>query len=252
MNDALALSCPTCAADIPAKDVELSLMIAKCASCDAVFSFADRVGHSEEEAIGLMLGEEPRLAEGATRPVPTDHKVKELDAGDRLTLTIGWFSFQTVFLAFFAVFWNGFLLVWYSIGIAGMLAGETGMVFMLLFPVLHVAAGVYVGYTAITGFVNSTTVTVDRNGIDVRHGPLPWPGNITIEAAKIDQLYVAPRVITGKNTTRTVYDIVAIGPGGAEVTVLKALEDDRAALFMERRIEQWLGIEDRQIAGQHG
>ena len=224
-------------------------MIAKCGNCDAVFSFADKVGHTEQEVISRVLGEP---APTTDRPIPTDHKVREVDSGDQLTLTMGWFSPQTLFMAFFAVFWNGFLVVWYSIGITGLLSGETEMIIMLLFPVLHVAAGFYVGYSAITGFVNSTTVTVDSAGIEVRHGPLPWPGNIRLDAEDVDQLYVAPRIITGKNTTRTVYDLKAVAKSGTELTVLKTLEDDRAALFMERRIERWLGIEDRRISGQHG
>ncbi len=250
MTSPNSIVCHTCAAPIPAKDIELSLMIAKCTSCDAVFSFADTVGHTEQEVVGRILGDDSAPAE---RVMPTDHKVKvKADTDNQLTLSMGWFSAQTLFMAMFAVFWNGFLLVWYAIGITGFLAGESGMIIMLLFPVLHVAAGFYVGYTAICGFVNSTTISVDRTGIEVVHGPLPWPGNVSLQAQDVDQLYVVPRVITGKNSTRTVYDLKAVDRGGSEITVLRTLEDDRAALFMERRIEQWLGIEDRRIAGQHG
>jgi len=241
------VQCETCSAPIPAANVELALMIAKCDQCDAVFSFAGHVRHSDQDAVNRVLGGGAAHA----RPVPTDHKVRESDTGDGLTLTMSWFSAKTIFMAFFAVFWNGFLVVWYSIGFAALAAGETETIVMLVFPVLHVVAGFYIAYAALTGFVNTTTVTVNRSGIEVRHGPLPWPGNKTLDSGEIAQLYVSPRQVSSKNASQIVYDVTAVGPDNREIVLVKGVENDNAAVFMERRIETWLGIEDRQVPGQH-
>jgi hypothetical protein len=242
-----SIQCETCGAPIPSANIELALMIAKCDQCNAVFSFAGQVGHSDQDAVNRVLGG----AQAPVRPVPSDHKVRESDTGDQLILTLRWFTPKTLFIAFFALFWNGFLVVWYTMGLAGLASGETGMIIMLLFPVLHVIAGAYLAYTAITGFVNATTVTVSRRGVDVRHGPLPWPGNKTLSTEDIAQLYVSPRQVSSKNSTQTVYDVTAVGPDNLEVVLVKGIENDNAALFMERRIETWLGIEDREVPGQH-
>ena len=242
-----SIQCESCGAAIPAANVELALMIAKCEQCDGVFSFAEQVGHSDEDAVNRVLGGAP----APVRAIPTDHKVRQDDSGDRLTLTLPWFSPKTIALAFFAVFWNGFLVVWYAIGLSSLASGETSAIIMLLFPFLHVMAGFYVGYAAITGFLNSTTVTVTRRGVEVRHGPLPWPGNKTLHTHDIEQLYVSPRQMSSNNSTQIVYDVTAIGPDNLEVVLVKGVENDNAAIFLERRIETWLGIEDRAVPGQH-
>lgn len=249
MTQVHAIHCPTCGAKVPAADVELSLLLAKCLACDEVFSFGDAVGRPDAEAVGRAAGAAPDAAPDRP-PIPLDHGVVEREEAGGLILELRWFGLQGVFLLVFALFWNGFLAVWYSIALTALLSGDGEAVMMVVFPLIHVAAGLGIGYWSIATLLNRTTIRVDRHGIAVRHGPLPWPGSREIPVPDVLQLYVEPRVVRGKNTTRTVYDLNAVLRSGS-ITLVSGIEDARSARFLEHRIEGWLGIVDRPVAGQH-
>ncbi len=243
----VALDCPSCGKSVASEDMELSLMLAKCSACDTVFSFAEQVGRSEDEVLERVGTDVPAL-----RPAtPVDHRVRETVTATGLTLELSWFQPQTLFLAGFALFWNGFLVVWYSMAFAGLASGEVASVAMLVFPLLHVAVGIGVGYTAVAGFVNKTVVDVGARVLTVRHGPLPWPGNTEVRSHDLDQLFLGMRVERGKNSSRTVYDLKALLKSGRELVVCKGLTDARSARYLEHRVEGWLGLEDRPVAGEH-
>jgi len=241
------ISCPSCATPVPAEDLELSMMLAKCSACDTVFSFAEEVGRTEGDSLRGALGARP-----AHRPgTPTDHPVKEHEDGDGLVLSWRWFSPRHLFLGFFALFWNGFLVVWYTIGISAVAAGDDSAVMMLCFPGIHVLVGLGVGYMAITGVVNSTTVRITQGRLAVEHHPLPWPGAKELHTDSIAQLFVKQRIKRGKNGTTVTYEVLARDRSHGEVTLMKGIAQEQAARYLEHRIEQWLGIEDQAVAGEH-
>ncbi len=249
------LACLECDSPISAENMELSLMIAKCPSCDSVFSFADEVGHSEGEVLARATAGVPAAtAPDPSRPLtPRDHKVRELDGpgGSGLLLEVPWFAWHYVPLALFALMWNGFLVVWYTIAFGAVAAGESAAAVMLCFPVLHLAVGIGVGYTALAGFLNKTVVSVSGTGIAVTHGPLPWRGNVKVPASGLSQLFVQTRVVRSKNSSRTVYDLHAELGSGEQVTLCRAMADLASARYLEHRVEGWLGIEDRAVPGEH-
>ena len=262
------LTCPSCGASpIPADDVELSLMIAKCSQCDTVFSFAETVGHDELEVFDRALGVPPTpsgaapgigsgvgsgVEHRAGRPLtPKKHRVQEAETPTGLSLEMRWFSAQHVALGFFALFWNGFLLVWYAIALSSFAAGDSEAAMGLCFPVIHVAVGIGVGYGALAGFVNRTLVEVRTGHISVTHGPLWWPGAVELDANDVEQLYVETRVIRGKNSSRTVYDLKARLRDGSSTDLCKGVSELSSARYLEHRVEGWLGIEDQPVAGEH-
>ena len=51
-----------------------------------------------------------------------------------------WFGPQVIFMTLFAVAWDVFLVFWYS------MAGGSGNLMMLLFPLIHVAVGIGITY----------------------------------------------------------------------------------------------------------
>ena len=244
-------------------------MLAKCRSCDAVFSIAEDVGRSEDQVLERALGDFPvpqgeapagggkadapalPARDPSRPPTPTDHGVQEVAGTDGLTLDVRWFGPQYLFMLVFAAFWNGFLVVWYSIVLGGLANGDAGMAVMGLFPILHVAVGVGIGYSALAGLFNRTRVSVDRKGLSVRHGPLPWPGNVEVDSAQVDQLFLKSRIVRNKNSSSTVYDLKVLDKQGRETTLYKGARDDRAARYLEHRIEGWLGLVDRPVAGEH-
>jgi hypothetical protein len=115
--------------------------------------------------------------------------------------------------------WMGFL----PVALAG---GELGVYWFLAF------------------LLNRTTLRADDRGLDVRHGPLPWPGSRYLPRDQILQLYV-----TMHRTRRNInYRLMAMLPFHNAV-LLRHVRTPEEALYFERALEKRLGIEDQPVPG---
>ena len=205
-------------------------------------------------AIRPRAGKPPKITESAQR------------------ITWRWFNpVLGVFLAFFSVFWNGFLVVWYSIvlqmfhraapgvdsgyGASSELSAETlshGTAWVFAtFPLLHVAVGLGMIYYTITLFVNQTEVSVENGELEVRHGPLPWRGNCKLSRTTIAQLYVARRLSTSRrNGTTESFDLMVLDPEHIITPLIKNLPSLEHAKYVEQWVEQKLGIRNQSVEGE--
>lgn len=98
-----------------------------------------------------------------------------------------------------------------------------------------------------------TRIQVADGLILVAHGPLPWRGNHTILADDIAQLFVARSRRQGKwseNQMRDSFDVRAVLANERSIDLVRGLDDLEAARAIERRIESFLGIEDRPVVGE--
>ena len=111
-----------------------------------------------------------------------DKKLEVYQDRDRLEITLKWFTPIALFLLFFTVIWNAFLVFWYSMAISG------GAWIMVLFPILHVAVGVYLTYYTLCLFFNKTFIDISGDYLTIRHTPIPWwKGNRRIPVNAIEQ-----------------------------------------------------------------
>jgi hypothetical protein len=269
------LNCKACGAQIRAEDMNLDHLVARCRHCHAVFGFreqleADQAQPSDPSAPVAAPGgyvQGPRARPGyvpavgrrrAEVPLPKGLSVqREEPAGigfgeaagrGKLVILRRWFSPKYVFLLFFCVVWDGFLLFWYSIVFSQ--GGEGPAVIMGLFPLLHVAVGVGLTYSTLAGFLNTTTLTVEDDLLRVRHRPVPWIGNRDLRVADLKQLYVREHVSRSRNGTSTTYRVHAVLDGGNDLKLLSGLEDASQALYVEQQIERHLGIVDEAVGGE--
>ena len=232
----MQLHCKACGKQILADDINIKLAIAKCQACHAVFNFADEVG-----------------GEAETKPEVAMPKRFQVDAwGPELTITHRWYSHAVWFLLFFCIFWDGFLVVWYSFGVGMIAKGEgDGMAWlMLLFPILHVAVGVGLTYLVICTFLNKTLIRVSSGELSVRHGPVPFPGNKTVLAADLKQLFCTQKVHRGKHGCRYSYNVELLKRDGSKLKLVTSLEELDQALFIEQQIEKHLEIADERVPGE--
>ncbi len=227
----MKLSCPECGAQIPADNINLDRMVAKCGECNAVFGFGDQFGASDQRSVARL-------------PVPRPANVQIEQDGAELRFTRQWFSPAMAFLALFAIFWNGFMAVWFGIAIMSRLWP------MALFGTLHGAIGLFVAYYALAGFLNSTMIRVGMGEIEVTHGPLPWFGNRRLETAAIAQLYVKEVLRNRRNSTSLTHEVHVARRDGGHVTLLSGLESSEQALYLEQEIERSLGIKDLAVRGE--
>jgi hypothetical protein len=225
----MGLSCAPCGAAIPAEAVDRARSLARCAYCGSVADLARRRGPA---------GEEFPFVERAEVPLPPGFSVER--RGEGLEIVRSWRSWKYVPIGIFALFWN--LVMLFMVGVSGG-AG-------CLFGGAHILVGVAMGYWALAGLLNRTEVRVEPGSVEVRHRPLPWPGNLRVETGGLVQVYCAERVRRTSDPERRTYEVAGIRRPGGKVVLLRHLDDLDQALFVEQRIEAHLGLADRPVGGE--
>lgn len=166
----------------------------------------------------------------------------------QLRIHYRWYKLQYLFLLFFFIAWDAFLVFWYAIGLAD------GIWIMLLFPIVHVAVGIGGTYYVLAGFLNTTTVEVTPSRLLLRHHPLPWlGGNKAIDLHQVTQFYVKEKITKGKNGTQRNYQLRYLDEAKNDKKVFPfgmSMEVEEVQQ-MERLIEDFLGIRDFYVEGEY-
>lgn len=146
-----------------------------------------------------------------------------------LKISFSWRTPTMWFLLFFCLIWDSITLF----------ALFTGAGFFIIF---HAIAGLFITWWTLTRFINSTTVTVDRQKLTMKHGPVPWPfsKDKDIPARALVQLYVGKSNV--KQNDRHTYKLMAKLDTGAEVKLIDVETDKKLLLDLERTIETYLDI----------
>ena len=183
-------------------------------------------------------------------PIPQNMTMEDL--GGVLTLTRRWFSPVHIITFIFSLFWNGFMVMWYSLlsGFGEDPAMNPFILLFYIFPLLHVGVGVFLFYFSIAGFFNKTTFSVSWKAVEVHHGPLPWIGNLSLVPGDIQQIFTQERVTQNRNQTTTSYDLNVVLRDNKKITLVKGLATVDEGLFLEKTLEDRLGIKDTPVAGE--
>jgi hypothetical protein len=95
--------------------------------------------------------------------------------------------------------------------------------------------------------VNRSTIEVRGGRLRATHGPLPWPGNVEIDTASVDQLYVA---VAGVRTKRRRWHLLLVDRDRVARRIGPLLATVEEGRWVEQRIEEHLRIADRDMAGE--
>ena len=237
------LACTSCGANFRKDDLNFEYGIATCGYCHAVTKLQPA---GQAAAADASERREPRERPRAPKP----KGVTVEDTGHTLRITRRWFSPVFVFLLFFCIAWDAFLIFWYTMALGGGPGGAFGWLFVI-FPIAHVAVGVGLTYFTVAGFLNRSVIEAAHGELTIRHGPVPWPGNHTLPTDELDQLYCEEQKHHGKNGTSTSYRLSAMLKDGRKLKLLGHLQEPDEALFIEQQIESHLGIPHREIAGEY-
>jgi hypothetical protein len=241
------VACPSCGTTLRPGDISRETMSARCPVCQALvdlrFATPAVAGASLAPAArgGASLAADAR--EPLPVPLPAGLSVEE--RGRDLTIVRRWFSWTYLLMLFFCVVWNGFLVFWY-----GMAFATDAPLAFKLFPLLHVAVGVFLTYATLAGFVNRTTLRIERDHLTVRHGPLPWRGNLDVSTLSLSQLFCTEKISQGRNGTTVRYGVEAMLKDGRHLKVAPGLNVREQALFIEQAVEKHLGIQDRPVRSE--
>ena len=197
------------------------LAIIVCSHCDAIFDLTTRKNSTSDPEFSSKT---QSCGERAAVSLPKGFKV-EYQKG-QIRVSIRWFKPLFVYLFFFAIAWNSFLVGWYY------LVSSIGTSFAILFYIVPV----------IFIFV--------RLKLSVRHFPLPWYPAPTIPLSHIEQIYVTREVRRNQDSTTVSFSVRAVTRDNKNQLLLRSLEDLEQALWLEQEIETTLGIRDRRVAGE--
>lgn len=243
----MTVRCSQCGTAIPAEDVNITRLVAKCRLCGAVFNFESQLGPAKGPAQppitrvmlppGITLvASEPQAATAAS-----PYREGVAPTGE-LVLTRRWFDGQAIMLLGFGVVWSSFLVFWYKLAFSM----DAPWVFFV-FPMAHVAAGLVIIYRALTGIFNRTIIRIANGKLSVRHGPIPAFGNQDIELSDLRQLYTVTKARSKGASTYEVHALAAMGP---TIKLVSGLSDAQQAVYIERTLEDHLRIEDDPTANQ--
>lgn len=172
-------------------------------------------------------------------------KMQMQNHGSYVEITRKWFGFQTIILTAFVLFWDSFLLFWYS----EVLQQGAGIIF-ILFPLLHVGVGVGLTYYLLASWFNTTHVYIGNLQLGIRHRPIPWFGNKDVPAGNLAQLYSKEKISYSKNGRRVSFEVRANTKDGRNIKILGGLESQEQALYIEQQVEKYLHIRDAPVPGE--
>jgi hypothetical protein len=185
------------------------------------------------------MREMPIQAEGVGIP----ERFEIANDGSVFRIQWRWPRIAALLIAVFAAGWDAFLVSWYSTALT---LGERSSG-MALFALPHTVVGLVLPYVALAFLFNSTRVEVGEGQLRVRHRPIPFPGNKTLAANDVRQLFSVERI--GRKGSVT-YDVMARLASERETKLVSGLTDERQARFIEQRIESRLGLADRPVIGE--
>ena len=165
------------------------------------------------------------------------------EGGGTLRIRWKWPRLMGVALVVFAAGWNTFMYFWFT----ALPAQDAAASDMRLFSIPHLIAGLVMPYLAVAYLFNSTSVEVAEGELRVTHGPVPFPGNRTLTARDVRQLFSVER--RGRKGSVS-FDVMARLASDRETKLVTGLSSEREAQFLEQRIESRLGLADQPIFGE--
>ena len=228
----MAITCNECGKSVPEEKVTLSGLV-KCDACGAVF----RPGEEKRES---SLSRHKKIRVGALGGIDMRPTSEGLEIVRR------WYDSRAWVTVIIALIWNGaFLwLLWITRGEA--LKGEA-----MFLGVYVGVAGISTAYLALANLFNTTTIRINSKTLVIRHRPFPWLGYKTVPVSKVAQVYCKRRKRQGKNRTYVTFEVRYEGPKGKTYKLLSGLESRSEARFIEREIEETLGLKDKYVEGEH-
>ncbi len=241
----MQIQCRSCDAVIPAEDVNLDKVLAKCRQCNAVFDFSAQVKMAPSAAKAKRDRGEVAMPASFTVEV----------SGQALQVTRKWARAPAIFFLIFSGFWNTIVSVFVIGAASGAMKDESGAAagaFIWVFLTPFIAIGIATGYAAIALLLNITVIAVRDGTLNVKHGPIRWPGNRAIAVADLDQLYCAEYVAYTQNRVpqyRTA--LFALTKAGDRIKLVPGMDAPEQGVYLEQLLERHLGIEDRPVSGEN-
>lgn len=230
MQSPVALKCPNCGSILRAAGLDLQSGIATCDYCQALSAVS-----IPSPSNGLI--ERPPVAMPSCMTCEME--------GPDFVITRRWFSHAAWVLLVVSIVWSAMVFFWYDHALS-----STASLPEKIIPILHLVAGAALIYSVLGMFLNKTVIRVGGGQLSIRHGPVPWTGNATLDLSSIRQFYCKEITREANNGNGAFYLLLAGLHDGTARKLMSTVMDGDQVLFVEQRLENALGIRDMAVAGE--
>ena len=213
------VTCPSCEQSVKAEDINIQDQIAKCGSCDGVFSFAGKIH---------MPGVSKKVRQELIRP----EGIEIFEFRDELEITM-----QQPF-----TLWEILVMCIYPLILLSITIGyfEEGLNIMM--PLVAWAGGIAFGINVFFRKKQKVHLTIDDKYLSILWQPKKLQRDQSYRIEDIDQIYV--KKIDG---VHTIFAILNTMKGQKHVKLISRISGISKAHFLEQEIERYLGITDRVV-----
>ncbi len=177
--------------------------------------------------------------------LPKGFEVNYFD--EYMQITRVWHGVKTYFILLLALVFNG---VWINNGFVEILLSDRELLPKLFFSIF-IVLGLSLLYFTVATWLNKTQIYVSKNSLEIKHQPVPWLGNKKIKADNIEQLFVEEKYRgSSNNNPRYTYNVLGLTSEGTQFKLIGGFESRYHARFIEKTIEDYLGIENVKIEGE--
>lgn len=227
----MQLVCPKCGVAITGADIDLGRGIGVCRPCGELVPLPSA-------GVGG-----PFIAPTAAAVVyrPEDFRIVEDTSDTRYVAAIAPSRLAALPLLFFALFWDGFMIVWYAIAI-------TGHVWVMgLFGLLHLGVGIAMTYSVLVKLFNTTRLRIENGRLHFGSGPIPKRGKVDLPVDAIDSFTVGSKLQTTRNTERMVFFLEANLAAGTKKQLPLEVDDQPSLEYACYRFNEALANAKRRI-----
>ena len=188
------------------------------------------------------------------RTIPVPDTISEQPSGDEMLIVCQW-DRNPIRLGSFTVIWLslvGFAICWIhevlgSESFVDWIQQHGWMAIIILSSPSVIAVGS--GYGLLATFLNHTDILVAASDLKITVRPIPCTGNRTVAKSEITQLFVREK--TNKDSYGRItksYEVHWIDALNQRRPLIGRLRNHEA-LYLERRLEELLGIDDQFVRG---
>jgi hypothetical protein len=161
---------------------------------------------------------------------------------DSLTITWQWKNSLARLYFIFGAVWMGISFVIFFLA---------GMGPVILFLVFMWAIGLWIFYYALAQKYNSTKITATVEGLEIKIGPIPFPGNIKVSREEISQFYFVKTKRNGNKGLYTVYTFKVKKPDGQSEVLIVDLAEPARGMFIQEQLRKFYRLEGISVAGEY-
>ncbi len=223
----MKVTCSDCGRKLARDDINIDKMMGICPQCSNVIT----IKNTDDDVVN-------------DRRYAMSKRISINSRGGDLNLEVRWFSLVGFVLLFFCTIWDGFMIVWFYIAITKKIW------LMAVCGTIHGLVGVVLTYFTLCVFVNRTVINVNRYKLKTVHKPLPWFGEIELDAREIEQLYCKEIVSRSDSGTSVTYELWLI-VNSEHKRIMRGAYNSNDVKYLEQEIENYLGIENEAVNNEY-